>query len=232
MEKEGGDSFGGNRFLGRAENYPLSKPMVYHDHERIEAQGDREIRDKVTGNLLEGTGGDGFDRRQGGYGGVCVNLVLLAEGTAFDIAADEGGESGPPEFGGDQLACFQEAGMSGRLVIVAAFKNGAAKGVIGRDIDTAFIGEDAGFDLPVGQPGMEGEGDIFMHGLEGLEDERVACGGRFDAVREGSVDEVNERGWWEEGDVGVVGVVRGEEVRTAGKGIGASEELSGNVDHF
>ena len=39
VKKEGGDPFGGNSFLGRAENYPLSKPMVYHDHERIEAGG-------------------------------------------------------------------------------------------------------------------------------------------------------------------------------------------------
>ena len=31
VKKEGGDSFGGDRFLGRAENYPLSKSMVYHD---------------------------------------------------------------------------------------------------------------------------------------------------------------------------------------------------------
>ena len=54
VEKEGGDPFGGDRFLGRAKNHPLSKPMVYHDQERIEAQGDREIHDKVTGNLLEG----------------------------------------------------------------------------------------------------------------------------------------------------------------------------------
>ena len=37
VKKEGGDSFGGNGFLGRAKDYPLSKPMVYHDHERIEA---------------------------------------------------------------------------------------------------------------------------------------------------------------------------------------------------
>ena len=50
-----------------------------------------------------------------------VNLVLLAKGTAFHVAADEGGESGPPEFGGDQLSGFQEAGMSGGLVIVALF---------------------------------------------------------------------------------------------------------------
>ena len=194
MEKEGGDSFGSDGFLSRAKNYPLRKPMVYHDHERIKARGYRKIRDEITGDLLKRVRGDGLDGREGGYGGVRVNLVLLAEGTAFDIAADEGGESGPPELGGDQLASFQEAGMSGRLVIMASFKNGTAKGVICGDVDTAFIGEDASFNLPVSQPGTEGEGNVFVHGLEGLEDERVACGGRFDVVREGSVNEVNEKG--------------------------------------
>ena len=32
-------------FLSWAENYPLSKPMVYHNQERITAHGDREIHD-------------------------------------------------------------------------------------------------------------------------------------------------------------------------------------------
>ena len=73
----------------------------YHDQERIEARGNGEIHDKITGDLLERARGDGFDRRKGGHGGMCVNFVLLALGTAFDVAADEGGESGPPEFGGD-----------------------------------------------------------------------------------------------------------------------------------
>ena len=63
VEKEGGDSLGGNRFLGRAKNYSLSKPMVYHNHKGIEASGDREIRDQIARDLLEGAGGDGFDRR-------------------------------------------------------------------------------------------------------------------------------------------------------------------------
>ena len=81
---------------------------------------------------------------------MCVNLVLLAKGTAFDIAADERSKAGPPEFGGDQLSGFQEAGVSGGFMIVASHKDGAAEGVVGRDIDTAFIGEDAGFNLPVG----------------------------------------------------------------------------------
>ena len=125
---------------------------------------------------------------------MCVNFVLLAESAALNILADKGGESGPPELGGDQLSCFQEAGMPGGFMIVAPFKDGAAKGIVCGDIDTAFIGEDAGFDLPVGQLGAEGERNILMHGLEGLEDEGITCGGRFDAVREGGVDEVDEKG--------------------------------------
>ena len=61
MEKEGGDSFGSDGFLSRAKNYPLRKPMVYHDHERIKARGHGEIRDKVAGDLLERARGNGLD---------------------------------------------------------------------------------------------------------------------------------------------------------------------------
>ena len=61
VEKEGRDPLGGDGFLGRAKNHPLSKPMVYHNQERIEARGDREICDKIAGNLLEGARGDGFN---------------------------------------------------------------------------------------------------------------------------------------------------------------------------
>ena len=61
VEKEGGDPFGGDGFLGRAENHPLSKPMVYHDQERIKARGKREIRDEVARDLLEWARSDGFD---------------------------------------------------------------------------------------------------------------------------------------------------------------------------
>ena len=63
VEEKGGDSFGSNEFLGRAKNHPLSKPMVYHDQERIKACGDREICDEVAGDLLEGAGDERLDRR-------------------------------------------------------------------------------------------------------------------------------------------------------------------------
>ena len=113
VEKERGDSLGSDRFLGRAKNHPLSKPMVDHDQERVKARGEGKICDKIARDLLEGAEGDGFDGGEGGDGRVCVNFVLLAKGAALNVAADEGGKSRPPEFGGDELACFQEAGVAG-----------------------------------------------------------------------------------------------------------------------
>ena len=117
-------------------------------------------------------------------------------------------------------------------MIVAPRQDGVTKGVVCGDIDTAFVCEDAGFNLPVSQLGTEGKGNVLMHGLEGLEDEGVTRGSRFNAVREGGVDEVNEKGWWEEGYVSVVRVVCREEIRTTGKSIGSSKELSGDMDHL
>ena len=37
VEEKESNPFGGDGFLGRAKNHPLSKPMVYHNQERIEA---------------------------------------------------------------------------------------------------------------------------------------------------------------------------------------------------
>ena len=49
---------------------------------------------------------------------------------------------------------------------------------------------------------------------------------------EGSVNEVDEKGWREEGDISVVEIVHGKKIGAAGKGIGPGEEFSRNVDHF
>ena len=163
---------------------------------------------------------------------MCVGLILLAKGTAFDITADERGEAGPPEFGGDQLTRFEEAGVAGGFMVMAPCKDGATERIIGRYVDTTFVCEDAGLDLPVSETGAEGKRNILVHGLECLEDEGIAGRGRLNAVGEGGVDKVNEEGRWKEGDIGVVGVVRGEEVGSAREGIGASEEFAGDMDHF
>ena len=99
-----------------------------------------------------------------------VGLVLLAGSTAFNIFADVGGETGPPRFRCNKLSGFQVAGVSGTLMVMATLENSVAEGIIVRDIDTALVGQDARFDLPVGEAGTEGEGDVLVHGLEGLED--------------------------------------------------------------
>ena len=57
VEEKRSDSLSGDGFLGWAKDYPLSKAMVDHDQERIEAGRKGEIGDEITGNLLEGARG-------------------------------------------------------------------------------------------------------------------------------------------------------------------------------
>ena len=104
-----------------------------------------------------------------------VDLVLLTGGAALNITADEGSEARPPKFCSDELAGFKEARVSSGLVIVASLEDSTAERVISRDIDVTFVGEDAGFYLPVGEARAEGKRNVFMHGLEGLEDKGVTC---------------------------------------------------------
>ena len=72
VEKEYSYPFGGDHFLSGAENYLFSKTMVNHDQQRIETRGGGEVGDEVTGDLLEGARGTGFDQSKWGNGGMCV----------------------------------------------------------------------------------------------------------------------------------------------------------------
>ena len=57
IEKEDGNPFCNNCFLGRTENYPLSKAMGDHNQERVKARGHWQVGDKITRDLLEGLRG-------------------------------------------------------------------------------------------------------------------------------------------------------------------------------
>ena len=72
--------------------------------------------------------------------------------------------------------------MTGAFVVMAPLENSMTEGVVIGDIDAALIGQDACFDLPVGEAGTEGKRDIIVHGLEGLENEGVACRGGLDVM--------------------------------------------------
>ena len=198
MEKEGGYSLGGDRFLSGAENYPLRKAMVDHDQQRVKARGNGEVGDKVTRDLLEGTRSVGFDWGQWGDGGVGVRFILLACGAALDVLAHELCETWPPEFGGNELASFQVAGVSGSLVVVATSKDGAAEGVLQGDVDATFVGQDSVIELPVGKARPEGSGDVLQGRLQVLEDEGVGLGRCADALVQFGVNEIDEQGVGEE----------------------------------
>ena len=43
--------------------------------------------------------------------------------------------------------------MSGRFMIMAACEDGTAKGVVRGDINSPFVSEDTGFNLPVSKAG-------------------------------------------------------------------------------
>ena len=60
-EKEFSDPGGVYHFVTRDVNYPLTKPMVDHDHYRIETLGWRKTGDKIHGDLLKWAGGGGSE---------------------------------------------------------------------------------------------------------------------------------------------------------------------------
>ena len=55
-EKELSDSSSINVFCARAINYPLTKPMVYHDHDRVKPMGIGQSSDEVDKYGGEGEG--------------------------------------------------------------------------------------------------------------------------------------------------------------------------------
>ena len=87
-EEQGGDSGSINGFLGRAENYPLSKPMVDHDQKGIKTIRKGQVGDQVTGDLLKGAKAGGRNGEKWGTGWVSVDLVLLTRGATLNITPD------------------------------------------------------------------------------------------------------------------------------------------------
>ena len=231
VKKERGNAFGGDVFLCGTENHPLSKPMVDHDQKGIEAGGRGEVCDKVTGDLLERAGRGGVNGGERRDGGVCICFVLLAGGAALNVFADIGGKTGPPEFRCNELSSLKVA-VTSTLMVMATLENSVTEGVIVGDVNTTLVGQDARFDLPIGKAGTEGEGNVVVHGLEGLKDEGVARQSRLDAMGEGNVDNIDEERWGKEGNAIVVIIGLGKEVWATREGVRAGEEFSRNMDHF
>ena len=97
IKKQLGNSCSVNSFLARCKDYPLSKAMVDHDHDRIKSRRGREGGDEVNRELFKGERDSGFDREERRDNGVSVGLALLADGTTSNEVLYEGGEAWPPE---------------------------------------------------------------------------------------------------------------------------------------
>ena len=79
---------------------------------------------------------------------------------------------------------------------------------------------------------MERMRDVIVHGLEGLENEGIACQGRLDSVGEGNIDNINKERWGKESNSIVVIVRVGKEVGMTRQGIRTSKEFTQDMDHF
>ena len=96
-EEQGSDSSGIDGFHSRAENHPLSKPMVDHDQKGIKTIRKGGVGDQIIGDLLKWARARGWNREKGRLGWMHIDFVLLARSTATDITADIGGEAWPPK---------------------------------------------------------------------------------------------------------------------------------------
>jgi len=92
LEKQGGNTGSVNSFATRDENHPLCKPMVNHNQNRVKTEGEWQIHDHVTQDLLEWVGGRGSDGAKPRDSWVCVDLVGLASSTASHKSLDKGGQ--------------------------------------------------------------------------------------------------------------------------------------------
>jgi hypothetical protein len=96
FEKEFGDAFCGDGFVTGTENYPLHKPMVDHNHDRIKTRGDGEVGNEVNGELSERVGRGGGDRDKRWCRGVGVDFHLLASSTTVNVVANKSPHGRPP----------------------------------------------------------------------------------------------------------------------------------------
>ena len=80
---------------------------------------------------------------------MCVQLVLLACGIAFNVLLYILCEVWPPEFQGNKLASFEIPGVANDLMIMATSEDGTTERVVGENINLSFVCEDMVIILPV-----------------------------------------------------------------------------------
>ena len=71
--------------------------MVYYDHDRVMAVGDRKISDEVDGELPAKEGSGRRDRHEWRDCEVSINLALLTNSAVVHEVFDKRSKTGPPK---------------------------------------------------------------------------------------------------------------------------------------
>ena len=93
---------------------------------------------------------------------MCVQLVLLACGTALNVFAHKLRETQLSEFSSDELISLEIPRVTSGLVVVTLGKDRVTERVIRRDVDMTFVGQNMVIILPVRETRPEGGRDIFQ----------------------------------------------------------------------
>jgi hypothetical protein len=92
--------------------------MVYHDHDRVEPPGWRELSDQINRQEGKGNGGSGGNRDEGWCDWVSIGFHLLTKGTTFNIFVNIRTQAWPPEVTFDKFFCFKVTGLSGSQMVM------------------------------------------------------------------------------------------------------------------
>ena len=111
---------------------------------------------------MEGARGTGFDWSEQGNGGVHVQLVLLACGTAFNVLAHKLHETQPPEFSSDELTSLEIPRVASSFVVMTLGEDRTVEGISRWDIDTSPVCEDMIVKFPVEETQTEGCRDVLQ----------------------------------------------------------------------
>lgn len=95
----------------------LCETLINDDENGVEFFGQGKIGDKICGNLLERSGSSALDREIRVTRWMCVNLVLLTDGTPFHIVGYEDSHSWLPIVGTEAFKSTENSIMSEVVVL-------------------------------------------------------------------------------------------------------------------
>ena len=102
-----------------------------------------------------------------------IGFILLTRHTSINVFLDELGHSWPPVSSSQELFSFQVSGESSSLVIMELSDQVQSEVVLIGDVNSSLVGENSSVIRPITELGSELCGEVFVHCLEGFQDNWV-----------------------------------------------------------